>query len=662
MKKLRINKKQSVIIITTTICLAILITIIGITYANWTRTATQTGVNVINSSCFNIDFNGENDINLAKGYLISDEDGAKLVPYTFTIKNTCDLWANYQINLETLSQASSVKVLPEEYVRVNLTTKDVMLKNTTLTNDIATTKTLADADKAYKLYNSVLAPGISKSFELRLWMDKDTPAIEEAMNATFKSKITISFSPKDTNDNLPTLIEREEYAISFWEKCTSITNIVIENKVTGVSGATNTWDVSTAEDGRIMAYLVPNNEEENRFTLYLQGDGGIKANPNSTKLFYDFNNLEKIEGLEYLNTSETTNMESMFAYTATSSTGLDIDLSNFDTSNVTNMKKMFHASNRNMKKIFIDLTNFNTSNVTDMSYMFQDFANGNVVEDVNVIMGDKFVGDNLLTMERMFSYFARYAKGDVKVLFGNNFNATKLENANNAFEYVSTDSHNITIDLGDNFNASKLESCYQFFYFVGCNMTGDLYINLGNNFNIQKATSVYEMFNTAGRGDTTKKNTNRKVEIYLGDNFNGNSIETARKIFNNVGMYSNDVTIDLGNNFGGAKITNFQSAFNNVGYMNYNDNNGKFILNTGNNFNLASVNDLLYSFSGAKNINGTITITSTSIPSNSYFSSTAIGPNANLVINYSSANEALIESYIATKDANAKISKGICID
>ena len=48
-----------------------------------------------------------------KAYPITDSEDSTLAPYTFTIENTCDSPTSYQINLETMSQEGSVKVLPE---------------------------------------------------------------------------------------------------------------------------------------------------------------------------------------------------------------------------------------------------------------------------------------------------------------------------------------------------------------------------------------------------------------------------------------------------------------------------------------------------------------------------------------------------------------------
>ena len=74
--------------------------------------------------------------------------------------------------------------------------------------------------------------------------------------------------------------------------------------------------------------------------------------------------LQSISGLEYLNTSEMTDMQRMFygCYRLTS-----LDLSHFNTEKVIDMHAMF-ASCYSLSSL--DVSHFNTANVTDMSYMF----------------------------------------------------------------------------------------------------------------------------------------------------------------------------------------------------------------------------------------------------------------------------------------------------
>ena len=84
----------------------------------------------------------------------------------------------------------------------------------------------------------------------------------------------------------------------------------------------------------------------------------------TARWFTDLLSLKSIEGFEYLNTSQVTDMRGMFAG-CESLTALD--LSNFDTSMVTEMNWMFkHCQSLTS----LDLSNFDTAKVTDMSWMF----------------------------------------------------------------------------------------------------------------------------------------------------------------------------------------------------------------------------------------------------------------------------------------------------
>ncbi len=80
--------------------------------------------------------------------------------------------------------------------------------------------------------------------------------------------------------------------------------------------------------------------------------------------FYNLSAITSIENLEYLDTSEATDMQYMFRG-CNNLTSLDV--TNFNTSKVTNMSYMFYEC----KKLpSLNVTNFDTQNVTDMSYMF----------------------------------------------------------------------------------------------------------------------------------------------------------------------------------------------------------------------------------------------------------------------------------------------------
>ena len=83
-----------------------------------------------------------------------------------------------------------------------------------------------------------------------------------------------------------------------------------------------------------------------------------------TNWFVGFGVLTNIQGIGNLNTSEVTNMGSMFA----NCVGLtSIDLSDFNTAQVTDMESMFQNCTG---LTTLDLSNFDTSNVTNMIKMF----------------------------------------------------------------------------------------------------------------------------------------------------------------------------------------------------------------------------------------------------------------------------------------------------
>ncbi|MBL5005991.1 LPXTG-motif protein cell wall anchor domain protein [Enterococcus lactis] len=120
-------------------------------------------------------------------------------------------------------------------------------------------------------------------------------------------------------------------------------------------------------------------------------EGKIKLfDPYAYKLFYEFINVTSITGLDNMDVSAVTDMQSMFSrdYKLKS-----LDLSSWDTSNVTNMSSMFE----NLSSLeILDLSTWDTSNVTDMSRMFAFVQN---IEDLDI---SGFDTHNVKNMQSMF--------------------------------------------------------------------------------------------------------------------------------------------------------------------------------------------------------------------------------------------------------------------
>ena len=108
------------------------------------------------------------------------------------------------------------------------------------------------------------------------------------------------------------------------------------------------------------------NDQVRATTKTVVFDPGFKdARPTSCDSWFSlFENLEHIQGIEHLNTSEVRFMRYMFNYCKKLA---EIDVSHFQTDNVTDMSNMFCRCESLTK---LDLSHFNTGKVTDMSNMF----------------------------------------------------------------------------------------------------------------------------------------------------------------------------------------------------------------------------------------------------------------------------------------------------
>ena len=176
------------------------------------------------------------------------------------------------------------------------------------------------------------------------------------------------------------------------------------------------------------------NEGENAPGWYKSNDDGSNANiikkvvfdasfanarPTSCyKWFYDCTNLTTIEGIEYLNTENVTNMGWMFSNCEALTI---LDVSNFDTKNVTNMRCMFSIC---FALTTLDVSNFDTQNVTNMSNMFSDCSALTTLDLSN------FDTKNVTNMSWMFSFDTAL----ITIYASDKFVTTACEKGQNMFK------------------------------------------------------------------------------------------------------------------------------------------------------------------------------------------------------------------------------------
>ena len=135
---------------------------------------------------------------------------------------------------------------------------------------------------------------------------------------------------------------------------------------------TNVWnDPYTWEGDGIMVRIQSWSSIASKVNIVVFDESFKTVNITETSdWFSNFKALKSFTGLEYLNTSNVTDMIRMFNGCSSLTA---IDLSHFDTSKVTDMAYMFDGCS-NLKTIFIG-DNWNTSNVTYSSNMFRNCNN-----------------------------------------------------------------------------------------------------------------------------------------------------------------------------------------------------------------------------------------------------------------------------------------------
>ena len=164
--------------------------LIGGSYAIWRLTVSQTGQNRILVSCLNLTLTKEeNVINLENAYPIYDEEGRTLTPYSFTITNTCDIFASFVVQLEMTSHST----LPTQYIRAMVNNEEILNLNE---YEESTEYVDSDTTEARILARGALGEGDSEDYTLRLWIDSDVDQFTtDAIGKTLSAKITITAAP-----------------------------------------------------------------------------------------------------------------------------------------------------------------------------------------------------------------------------------------------------------------------------------------------------------------------------------------------------------------------------------------------------------------------------------------------------------------------------------
>ena len=173
------NERKKYIIISVVIILISVVALIGTSYALLTMTIEGDKKITLTAGILKVDFEDGNYINLENAAPMTDSQGQKLTPYTFTITNTGNINAYYHVSLEE----EATNTLTNNYLKMRLTNdagydSGVVKVNSygTGTFDIKSEETLEPSDTV--------------TYTLWMWLDND--ADNSAQGKEYKSKIVVT--------------------------------------------------------------------------------------------------------------------------------------------------------------------------------------------------------------------------------------------------------------------------------------------------------------------------------------------------------------------------------------------------------------------------------------------------------------------------------------
>ena len=187
------------------IMLTVVLMITGVSYAIFTSYTSQSDANTLAASCMDLEFNGQNEINLLNTYPISEGEALEQTPYTFTIKNNCDNYIEYYVIASVISTTNKVD---SKYVKVSLLGDNDL--NGAVINTLESIATPQSLSKYNITENYILKRGDgitkdeSRTFNFRMWLNSNNSDIwtsEDVEGKDYQVKIsvvgTVKTRPKD---------------------------------------------------------------------------------------------------------------------------------------------------------------------------------------------------------------------------------------------------------------------------------------------------------------------------------------------------------------------------------------------------------------------------------------------------------------------------------
>ena len=187
------TKKKYIVLAIVTVVISI-VALLGASYALLTMTIEGDKKITLTAGILKVDFEDGNYINLENAAPMTDAQGQKLTPYTFTITNTGNINAYYHVSLEE----EATNTLTNSYLKMRLTNdagydSGVVQVSSygTGTFDIKSEETLEPSDTV--------------TYTLWMWLDND--ADNSAQGKEYKSKIVVTSYDRKMGTNAVQLVK-----------------------------------------------------------------------------------------------------------------------------------------------------------------------------------------------------------------------------------------------------------------------------------------------------------------------------------------------------------------------------------------------------------------------------------------------------------------------
>lgn len=178
------TRDKNKIILVIILILISLIALVGSSYALLTKSFKSKKLSM-QVGTLKIDFADSNIISMTNAAPMTDEDGLKTTPYTFTITNTGDIKAYYTVS----NEEELANTLDTSYLRIKLIGDDGYDSGVKTVKDLGT--------ETYRLINETeLAVGKTVTYKLYMWISSD--AGNNIQDKVYKSKIVVNGTSNST--------------------------------------------------------------------------------------------------------------------------------------------------------------------------------------------------------------------------------------------------------------------------------------------------------------------------------------------------------------------------------------------------------------------------------------------------------------------------------